>query len=141
MNKRNPGSQHPETVMTNDNEETPKIYGFTLKLTEIDGPSGPFAIAYAGTRKESDDGYFYRDSRGEFGFYAALQGKLEIWVVTGATTGAWCGGLFWTTRENEAAFRQNLEFFFKTRHWGDPERPGDASTAATPVTFSWRIAP
>jgi hypothetical protein len=121
-------------------DTVPKVYGISLELTEIYGPSGPFAVAYAGTSKESADGYFYRDQRGQFGFFAEMRADPEGWDVNGATTGAWSGGLFVTTRENEAAFRQNIAFFFKTRNWVRPERPGDASTVATPVTFSWSIA-
>jgi hypothetical protein len=124
--------------MTEDT--TPKISGISLKLTPLEGPGGRFQIAYAGTRKESDDGYFYQDDRGRFGFYAQLRTTAGAsWNVNRATTGAWAGGPFRTSRENEAVFRQNIEFFFKTRHWLDPERQGDASTLGTPVTFSWNV--
>jgi len=125
--------------MTTENV-VPQINGRDLKLANIDGPNGRFVIAYAGTRKESDDGFFYQDERGRFGFYAALRIEaIKRWDVTSATTGAWSGVPFKTSYENELTFRQNIEFFFKTRRVTDPTRLGDGSYTDTPVTFSWRI--
>jgi hypothetical protein len=119
----------------------PKIDGIPLKLTRLEGPGGPFKIGFAGIRKESDSGYFYQDDRGGFGFYAESRDKPATgWDVNYASRGAWSGAPFKTTPENEAVFRQNIEFFFKTRDWLNPEQPGDESTLGVPVTFSWKIA-
>jgi hypothetical protein len=99
-----------------------------------------FEIAFAGGDKDGNHYWFYQDLHGRLCFFAELSRKPVInWSITGAMTGVRCGLPFWTSQNNEAIIRQNIEFFFKTRAWTTPVRPGDESTAKTPVTFSWKI--
>ena len=92
--------------------EIPQLNGRDLKVAEVEGPGGVFHVAFAGARKDGDHGYFYQDSRGRFFFYAFWNTKPnKNWDVSFATQGPWTGGLFITTRENEAVFKQNIEFF------------------------------
>jgi len=115
----------------------PEINGKDLKITEIDGPKGRFGVAFVGSDKDGDHRYFYQDERDQFSFYVDFESKPIVrCVVTRATKGS---GPFRTSNDNESCFRQNIEFFFKTRHWLSPWRPGDDSSAVTPVSFSWRI--
>ena len=125
--------------MTTENT-IPQIYGKDLKIVEIDGPRGQFGVAPAGSLPELGTGYFYQDKHGRFFFYEEFVGRPAVArKVTYAGTGARPGIPFKTTAENESYFRQNIEFFFKTRVPFDPIRLRDESDAALPVTFSWRI--
>lgn len=125
--------------MTIDNS-IPQIHGKDLEVAEIDGPCGRFKVASAGSRLEGGMGFFYQDERARFFFYGEFYNKPAArWDFTRATTGPFGGVAFKTTSQNEDCFRQNIEFFLKTRHWFHPSRPGDASTVGTAVTFSWRI--
>jgi hypothetical protein len=121
--------------------ETPQVNGRDLKVAEIKGPNGSFHVAFAGSHKERDNGFFYQDTRGRFFFYAFWNTEpTKHWDVAFATKGPWTGGPFKTTPENEVIFKQNIEFFFKTRYVLDPAKPGDGSFAEFPVNFSWGIA-
>ena len=121
--------------------EIPQVNGRDLEVAEVEGPNGLFHVALAGSRKEGGSGYFYQDGRGRFFFYAFWIIKpIKRWDVSFATKGPWTGGPFTTTRENEAIFKKNIEFFFKTRSVLDPAQPGDGSFAEFPVNFSWGIA-
>jgi hypothetical protein len=121
--------------------QIPQLNGRDLKVAEVEGPGGVFHIAFAGARKDGDRGYFYEDSRGRFFFYAFwIIEPTKHWDVSFATKGPWTGGPFKTTPENEAIFKKNIEYFFKTRRITDPVLPGDGSYAEVPVNFSWGIA-
>ena len=125
--------------MMTDNS-IPQRNGIELKVAEIEGPNGGFKIAFAGTRPEESFIYFYQDLRARFFFYATMISKPKIsWEVTSATLGLGRGVPFMATRENEAIFKQNIEFFFKTRNWIRPKEYGDDSMAAAAIAFSWGI--
>jgi hypothetical protein len=132
-------------IMTAD-EYVPDVTGFLgpdVKVTAIDGPNGRFWIAFAAVRRGGGNDYFYEDERARFCFWAEFYyGQMPThWDVKGATRQLQGGGLFTSSAENAAVFRSNIEFFFKTRRWTDPARPGDASSAQVPVSFSWSVAP
>src|ERR1700722_8530559 len=118
---------------------TPKIHGQDLKVVTLTGPSGDFGIAYAGSRPEGGHGFYYQAEGEQFFFYAQLKTEPAMkWVVTGAQTRAWSGAPFRTYAQKEPAKRANIEFFFHTRRCFSPEQPGDASSQAMPVEFTWR---
>jgi len=125
--------------MTTENV-VPQINGIDLKIAQIDGPNGRFDLAFAGAHKEGDNGFFYRDERGRFFFYAERYSAPSIsWNVTHASTEAWSGASFKTSPENEEIFKKNIEFFFKTRRSSDPTKRGDDTSEPTLIKFSWRI--
>jgi hypothetical protein len=127
--------------MTN-REQTPQVDGVDLKVSQLDGPSGLFRVAFAGGHKEGDQGFFYQDERARFFFYGELKTKPVLaWTIYRATLGPWSGSPIRAGVEDEAAFRRNIEFFFQTRSWFMPHQPGDAGTAAAPITFVWMDAP
>jgi hypothetical protein len=121
-------------------EDTPQINGRDLKVAQLDGPGGPFKIAFAGAHKEGDHAFFYQDARGRFFFYGELTTKPALaWKIFRATLGAWTGTPISVSADDEAVFRENIEFFFRTRSWFIPHQPGDGGTAAAPVTFVWKV--
>jgi len=115
--------------------------GRDLRVAAIDGPDGRFWIAFGGMRREEGSDYFYEDTRGRFWFWAECDYRQTPprWEVKNATQQMQHGGLFKSSPLDEAFFRRNIEFFFKTRDWTGPWRPGDASTANVPVIFSWSV--
>jgi hypothetical protein len=126
--------------MTTDNA-TPQMQGRDLDVVRIDGPNGPFDIAYAGANSEGEHAFFYRDPRGRFFFYAEFYTKPpRRWDVTRATNGPRSADMLKSTGDNDAVFRENITFFLRTRDWMNPGEPADASVATRPVSFSWKIA-
>ncbi len=121
-------------------KSVPQVNGFDLRVVPLLGPAGEFDIAFAGGRKDGDLGFFYRDSRAQFFFYAEFHITApQSWNVFRAMTGAWSGVPVRMTAQDAAAVQQNIEFFFKTRLADDPGKAGDDTTAAWPVTFSWKV--
>ena len=116
---------------------TPKANDNDLNLVEIDGPDGKFWVAFTGIRREEPFGFFYRDSRAQFGFYADLDRNTKAWNVSRTSTGVWTGAYFKTTADKESIFRTNIAFFLETRNPVKPAQPGDGSTG--PTIFSWNI--
>jgi hypothetical protein len=116
----------------------PQIHGGRkAKVVEIDGPAGPFDLAALTIDKDGIREFFYQDEHAHFRFLAELHTKPRTqWIIIGASSG---GPSFTTTAELEGIFRANIEYFLKNRRSTDPAKHGDASTAAVPVTFSWRI--
>ena len=106
-------------------------------LVPIDGPDGRFWVAFTGSCREAPLGFFYRDNRARFGFYADMDPIVKAWNVTRTSTGVWTGPYFKKTADSEAIFRRNIAFFFATRRATDPARMGDGS--AGPTIFSWKI--
>ena len=105
---------------------------------QINGPNGPFEVDFVRSHPDGVLRFSYKDDQEQFFFLAEFHTQPPInWVVVGASLGS--GVLFKTRADREAVLRQNIELFFKTRRWTDPSKPGDASTAATPITFQWRI--
>jgi hypothetical protein len=51
------------------NDFVPQMQGKDLKVTTIDGPHGPFQIAFAGWDRDGGTSYFYQDERTRFGFF------------------------------------------------------------------------
>ena len=120
-------------------KSVPQVNGRDLKLVALSGPAGEFEIAAAGTRNDGEVGYFYRDARAEFFFLVELltAAAPPNWKVFAAMTGAWCGSPVRFSTHDEAAFQQNIRYFFRTRQGLSPTRPVDSETAAWRVTFEW----
>lgn len=116
---------------------TPQIEDDDPGFVPIDGPDGRFWVAFTGSRPEEPLGFFYRDSRARFCFYAKVDPIAMAWNVSRTSTGMWNGPYFKTTADSEAIFRRNIAFFFATRRATDPARMGDGS--AGPTIFSWKI--
>ena len=120
-------------------KSVPQINGRDLKLVPLSGPAGEFEIAAAGTRKDGEAGFFYRDARADFFFLAELNtaAKPPRWAVFSATTGAWAGSRMRFSAQDVAAFEQNIRYFFQTRLGLSPSRPADAETSKWQVVFEW----
>jgi hypothetical protein len=117
-----PGNEASAAMATTFEWNIAQIDGRTIKVTQIDGPNGPFEIAAVRLLREEGTRYFYQDQRGRFFFLAIRGSKPESnWEIHSEPP-------FRTSRENEAFFRQNIEYFFKTR------------TAATSILFPWKIS-
>lgn len=108
-----------------------------LNLVEIDGADGNFWVAFTGVRCEEPFGFYYRDSRAQFGFYADVDRNTKAWNVSRTSTGVWTGAYFKTTADNEAIVRKNIAFFLETRDALEPAKLKDRS--ADPTIFSWKI--
>jgi len=123
-------------------KSAPQVNGRDLKLVALSGPAGEFEIAGAGARKDGEVGYFYRDPRAEFFFLVELRTAATPphWKVFAAMTGAWSGSAVRFSAQDEAAFQQNIRYFFQTRQGLSPTRPADSVTATWPVTFEWQVA-
>src|ERR1700742_1976534 len=120
-------------------KSVPQVNGTDLKLVALSGPAGEVETAAAGTRKDGEVGYFYRDARAEFFFLVELgtAATPPNWTVFAAKTSAWSGSAVRFSAHDKAAFQQNISYFFQTRQGLSPARPGDSVTATWPVTFTW----
>src|ERR1700722_13392573 len=93
-----------------------------FKPVKIHGPSGEFAIAFAGSMPDAYC-FLYEDEKHRFFFYAQMDFKPVWWVAVEATSaGKGSGPPIRTSSEEEARLRGNIEFFFKTRFYISPER-------------------
>ena len=98
----------------------------------IEGPDGPFEVVFTGTWPDWLHQYSYADTQEQCSFMAEFNVQPTIhWVIVSTTS---------KNLSREPVLRRNIELFFKTRDWTSPSQPGDASTAATPVTFRWKLA-
>jgi hypothetical protein len=69
------------------NDFVPQMQGRDSPVATIDGPHGPFQIAFAGTDRDDGTSYFYQDERARFGFLVDKHFGAEPWIdVKHATT-------------------------------------------------------
>jgi hypothetical protein len=124
------------------NDFVPQMQGRDLKVATIDGPNGPFQIAFVCMYRDGDGtSYFYQDERARFGFLVDkhLVGEIRIDVKLASAGGPSSGVAFKTSQDNEEIFCSNIEFFFTTRIWMLPWRLLTPSSAKIIVNFSWSI--
>jgi hypothetical protein len=88
-------------------KSVPQVNGRDLKLVALSGRAGEFEIAGAGTRKDGEVGYVYRDARAEFFFWVELRTAATPpdWKVLAAMTGAWSGSRVQFSAADEAPGR------------------------------------
>jgi hypothetical protein len=123
------------------NDFVPQRQGRDSRVATIVGPHGLFQIAFAGADRDGGTSYFYQDERGRFGFLVEehLVGEIRFDVKLATARGPESALAFKTSEDNEAIFRSNIDFFFKTRNWILPWRSLGASSATITVVFSWKL--
>ena len=115
----------------------PTVRGRQLNLTRIHGPNGEFDVAFVGTDKDGVRSYFYHNENVHFFLLVELHTQPEpSWQVTSAGNPRPESPLK-VDANYEAVLRQDIEFFFKTRDWSQPEKAAEEGIKDWPVTFSW----
>jgi hypothetical protein len=92
------------------NDFVPQRQGRDMKVTAIDGPLGPFQIAFLCVYRDGDGtSYFYQDERARFAFLVEehLVGEIRFDVKL-ATAGPGSPLAFKTSADNEAICRSNI---------------------------------
>jgi hypothetical protein len=109
------------------------------KFVPINGPVGPFEIAFATYTPDRLFGYHYRDRTHDFYFYAEVE-SLPFWniKVPYAVTGPALTTVYRVSADEERSIRANIEYFFKTRFAARPEEELEPGKKVS-VSFEWRI--
>jgi hypothetical protein len=110
------------------------------KLVLIEGPAGPFEIAFAGRTSERHYKFHYRDDTHDFYFFAGIETR-PFWKikVMSAVTGPSLTTIYKASAEREQSLRTNLEYFFKRRFAIRPDEPLEPGSHVL-VNFEWKIA-
>jgi hypothetical protein len=102
------------------------------EIATMSGPHGIFGIAFLGASREGLR-YFYRNGERSFFFYAYVESK-PVWTVSVEST----SGLV-VTPEVENNIKADIEFFFKSRNYSQPDKDAIPGTEAQVVTFRWSV--
>jgi|SRR5580658_3989497 hypothetical protein len=110
------------------------------RFVTIDGPGGKFEIA-VGPRHPDDDGftYVYRDEEHQFTFIGNSSAVKRIAVVWDVRKYNDITDPVRLTATEEAAIKENIIYFFKTRKPYLPERRIDPSSSIDTVEFNWGV--
>jgi hypothetical protein len=109
------------------------------KLVPINGPAGPFEIAFAGLNRDQECNYRYRDKAHDFYFSAEVTPR-PFWniKILSAVTAPLRSTVYKVSADDERSLRANIEFFFKTRADIQPAEELKPGTVVV-VSFEWRI--
>jgi hypothetical protein len=112
-----------------------EIEGDKLQVVELNGPDGPFEVAFARSGRENEM-WLYRRQGHQFFFYSFVDYRSKTAEVTGLSPRIKRGWAIRIEPAELAIFKRNIKLFFTTRVYMTPWNLVDSAAIIEKISFN-----